>query len=52
MSMALLDTTIINVAIPTIRTGLDTSEATLSWIIAGYALAYGGVALIPRRPHR
>ncbi|WP_145978815.1 MFS transporter [Granulicoccus phenolivorans] len=46
MSMALLDTTIINVAIPTIRTGLDTSEATLSWIIAGYALAYG-VALIP-----
>lgn len=46
VSMALIDTTIVNVAIPTIRTSLDASEATLSWIISGYALAYG-LALIP-----
>ncbi|WP_369371143.1 MFS transporter [Promicromonospora sp. Populi] len=46
VSMALLDTTIVNVALPTIRTSLDASEATLSWIISGYALAYG-LALIP-----
>jgi EmrB/QacA subfamily drug resistance transporter len=44
--MALLDTTIVNVALPTIRTSLDADEATLSWIISGYALAYG-LALIP-----
>ncbi|TFD17002.1 MFS transporter [Cryobacterium sp. TMT4-10] len=46
MFMALLDTTIVNVALPTIRTSLDASEATLSWIISGYALAFG-IALIP-----
>ncbi|MDQ1525698.1 MAG: hypothetical protein QOG18_311, partial [Microbacteriaceae bacterium] len=46
MFMALLDTTIVNVALPTIRTSLDASESTLSWIISGYALAYG-LALIP-----
>ncbi|ACZ31184.1 major facilitator superfamily MFS_1 [Xylanimonas cellulosilytica DSM 15894] len=46
VAMALLDTTIVNVALPTIRTSLDASEATLSWIVSGYALAYG-LALIP-----
>lgn len=44
--MALLDTTIVNVAVPTIRTDLNASEATLSWIISGYALAFG-LMLIP-----
>lgn len=44
--MALLDTTIVNVAIPTIREDLNASEATLSWIISGYALAFG-LMLIP-----
>lgn len=46
VAMALIDTTIVNVALPTIRTSLDASEATLSWIISGYALAYG-LVLIP-----
>ncbi len=46
ISMALLDTTIVNVALPTIKTSLNADEATLSWIISGYALAYG-LALIP-----
>jgi EmrB/QacA subfamily drug resistance transporter len=46
MFMALLDTTIVNVALPSIQTSLDASEATLSWIISGYALAFG-LALIP-----
>ncbi|GGG04781.1 MFS transporter [Rhodococcoides trifolii] len=45
MFIALLDTTIVNVALPTIRVSLDASEATLSWIISGYALAFG-LALI------
>jgi EmrB/QacA subfamily drug resistance transporter len=46
MFMSLLDTTIVNVALPTIRDSIDASEATLSWIISGYALAFG-LALIP-----
>lgn len=46
MFIALLDTTIVNVALPTIRTSLEASESTLSWIISGYALAFG-LALIP-----
>ena len=44
--MALLDTTIVNVALPSIRTGLHASSASLEWIVAGYALAYG-LALVP-----
>src|SRR6188768_3083878 len=46
MFMALLDTTIVNVALPTIQQSLDANEATLSWIISGYALAFG-LMLIP-----
>jgi EmrB/QacA subfamily drug resistance transporter len=44
--MALLDTTIVNVALPSIRTGLHASSSSLEWIVAGYALAYG-LALVP-----
>lgn len=46
MFMSLLDATIVNVALPTIRTSLNADEATLSWIISGYALAFG-LVLIP-----
>ena len=46
LTMAVLDGAIANVALPTIRTSLAASEATLSWIISGYALAFG-LALIP-----
>ena len=45
-AIALLDTTIVNVALPVIRTSIHADEATLSWIVSGYALAYG-LALIP-----
>jgi EmrB/QacA subfamily drug resistance transporter len=44
--MSLLDTTIVNVALPTIRSSLHASEATQAWIVSGYALAFG-IALIP-----
>lgn len=46
MFMALLDTSIVNVALQTIRTSLSADEATLSWVISGYALAFG-LLLIP-----
>jgi EmrB/QacA subfamily drug resistance transporter len=44
--MALLDTTIVTVALPSIRTGLHASSASLEWIVSGYALSYG-LALVP-----
>jgi MFS family permease len=44
--MALLDTTTVNVALPSIRDGLHASSASLEWIVSGYALAYG-LALVP-----
>src|SRR4051812_31394075 len=44
--MSLLDTTIVNVALPTIRDSINADESTLAWIISGYALAFG-LVLIP-----
>lgn len=46
VAMGMLDSTIVNVALPTIRTSIGADEAALSWIISGYALAYG-LILIP-----
>jgi EmrB/QacA subfamily drug resistance transporter len=37
--MDLLDTTIVNVAIPSIRNSLQASYAEIQWIVAGYLLA-------------
>jgi EmrB/QacA subfamily drug resistance transporter len=39
--MALLDVTIVNVALPSIREGLGASAADVQWIVSGYALAFG-----------
>ena len=39
--MSLLDVTIVNVAIPSIRAGLDTSAGAVQWVVSGYALAFG-----------
>ncbi|NYD40336.1 MFS transporter [Nocardioides panaciterrulae] len=39
--MALLDVTIVNVAIPSMRVGLHTSTSTVQWVVSGYALTFG-----------
>ena len=39
--MALLDVTIVNVAIPSIQHGLHTGAATVQWVVSGYALTFG-----------
>ena len=39
--MSLLDVSIVNVAIPSMREGLDTSAGTIQWVVSGYALAFG-----------
>ncbi|HZP20254.1 MAG TPA: MFS transporter [Bauldia sp.] len=38
--MDLLDTTIVNVAIPSIQKDLGASYSSIQWIVAGYALAF------------
>jgi EmrB/QacA subfamily drug resistance transporter len=38
--MDLLDGTIVNIAIPTIQSGLHASYAAIQWLIAGYALSF------------
>ena len=38
--MDLLDTTIVNVAIPSIQTSLGASYSSIQWIVAGYALTF------------
>ncbi|KDN80855.1 MFS transporter [Kitasatospora cheerisanensis] len=44
--MTLLDVSIVNVALPSVRTGLDMSEAGLQWVLSGYSLAFG-LVLVP-----
>jgi EmrB/QacA subfamily drug resistance transporter len=44
--MSLLDTTIVNVALPSIAHGLAASDGELEWVVSGYALAFG-LVLIP-----
>ncbi len=44
--MTLLDVSIVNVALPSIRTGLHTSDSALQWVVSGYALTFG-LALVP-----
>jgi EmrB/QacA subfamily drug resistance transporter len=44
--MTLLDVSIVNVALPSIRTGLGASQSGLQWVLSGYALTFG-LALVP-----
>ncbi|NYJ08503.1 MFS transporter [Petropleomorpha daqingensis] len=44
--MVLLDVSIVNVALPSIRTGLDASQSELQWVVSGYALTFG-LLLVP-----
>jgi EmrB/QacA subfamily drug resistance transporter len=44
--MVLLDVSIVNVALPSIRTGLHAAESELQWVVSGYALAFG-LLLVP-----
>ncbi|MEU3327182.1 MFS transporter [Streptomyces albus] len=44
--MALLDVSIVNVALPAIEEGLGASESALSWVVSGYALTFG-LVLVP-----
>jgi len=49
VAVVTLDTTILNVAIPTISHDLHTSLASLQWVIAGYSLTLGSLLIIGGR---
>lgn len=44
--MALLDVSIVNVALPSIQRGLSASPATVQWVVSGYSLTFG-LVLVP-----
>jgi EmrB/QacA subfamily drug resistance transporter len=44
--MALLDVSIVNVALPSIQRDLNAAPATVQWVVSGYALTFG-LALVP-----
>jgi len=47
--MIVLDTTIVNVALPSIRTDLKFSAASLAWVVNAYMLTFGGFLLLGGR---
>ena len=47
--MLILDTTVVNVALPSIRDGLQFSAVGMAWVVNGYALAAGGLLVLGGR---
>ena len=47
--MIILDTTIVNVALPSIQRDLGFSQAGLAWVVNAYLIAYGGLMLLAGR---
>src|SRR2546430_11907237 len=47
--MIVLDTTIVNVALPSIRTDLHFNESSLAWVVNAYMLFFGGFLLLGGR---
>src|SRR2546427_3294159 len=49
MFMTVLDVSIVNVALPSIKTALNVAEKDLQWIITAYTIAFGGFLLLGGR---
>ena len=47
--MIVLDTTIVNVALPSIKADLGFSQTSLAWVVNAYVLTYGGFLLLGGR---
>src|SRR5216117_3996100 len=47
--MIVLDVTVVNVALPSIRQDLGFSETSLAWVVNAYLLTYGGFLLLGGR---
>jgi EmrB/QacA subfamily drug resistance transporter len=49
MLMIILDSTIVNVALPSIQSDLGFSQANLAWVVNAYLIAFGGLLLLAGR---
>jgi EmrB/QacA subfamily drug resistance transporter len=49
MLMIVLDTTVVNVALPTIQEDLGFSSSGLAWVVNAYLIAFGGLLLLAGR---
>jgi EmrB/QacA subfamily drug resistance transporter len=49
MFMTILDVSIVNVALPSIKTSLHVSDKSLQWVVTAYALTFGGFLLLGGR---
>jgi EmrB/QacA subfamily drug resistance transporter len=47
--MIVLDTTIVNVALPSIQDDLGFSQSNLAWVVNAYLIAFGGLLLLAGR---
>src|ERR1700745_3394858 len=47
--MIVVDTTVVNVALPSIRSGLGFSQTSLAWVVNAYMLTFGGFLLLAGR---
>jgi EmrB/QacA subfamily drug resistance transporter len=49
MLMIVLDATIVNVALPSIKADLHFSQSNLAWVVNAYLIAFGGLLLLAGR---
>ena len=49
MLMIVLDATIVNVALPSIKDDLGFSQSNLAWVVNAYLIAFGGLLLLAGR---
>jgi EmrB/QacA subfamily drug resistance transporter len=47
--MIVVDTTVVNVALPSIRSDLGFSQTSLAWVVNAYMLTFGGLLLLAGR---
>lgn len=47
--MSLISVSIVNVALPSIQSGLDASQSDIQWVLSGYALTFGIVLVAAGR---
>src|ERR671919_582951 len=49
MLMIVLDQTIVNVALPSIKDDLGFTQSSLAWVVNAYLIAFGGLLLLAGR---
>jgi EmrB/QacA subfamily drug resistance transporter len=47
--MIVLDATVVNVALPSIKEDLDFTQSSLAWVVNAYLIAFGGLLLLAGR---